>query len=332
MKKSIFLALAGVLIFGMFFLNRGMDSFSEMRLMMDTMISIRVFGQEGLAKTALNKGFSQFAEVEKFASFHLADSETAVLNRQNRIIPSSQMKSLLDLSQKAFEETDGYFDPTFAVLQKAYGFYNPDSQGRKPTEEELKELLALTGFSKKSGYVENSHEFLLATGTIVDFGGIAGGYAVMLAAKAIRDSGSKAFLIDDAGDIWFEGVKPDKKPWKIAIKDPRNTGVLALIESFEPVAISTSGNYERFVKVGDERLGHIMSPFSGKPANDFQSVTVVASNPVDADVFSTAAFAMPEEIAVKWTENRNIAALFLTADNRMIVNGPGKIWFKAIKQ
>ena len=106
----------------------------------------------------------------------------------------------------------------------------------------------------------------------------------------------------------------------------------AVIESNEAVAVSTSGNYERYVEVDGMRLGHIMDPFTGKPAGHYQSVTVVASNPVDADVFSTAIYAMPENKALEWAAERKIPVLILTADNRIIINQAGEKWFRTAKK
>jgi thiamine biosynthesis lipoprotein len=305
-----------------------------MRFMMNTLVTIKVYAEASQGKAFIEKGFAVFDEIEKISSFHLEQSETAALNRAGRLKPSSIMLELLSLSQKAYKHTEGYFDPTFAVLQKAYGFYTPEKNGRIPADDELMALLKHTGFVDKVKIPGADGFATIASDALVDFGGIAGGFAVQKAAEALRNAGCKGFLIDDAGDIWFEGRKPDGSPWRIAVRDPRAgaSEALALIESFEAAAVSTSGNYERFVEVDGRRLGHIMDPFTGKPADHFQSVTVVASNPVDADVFSTALYAMPEKKALEWSDANNLPVLILTADNRIIINQAGEKWFKAVKK
>lgn len=315
------------------FTGQAPEAKSDMRFLMNTLISIKVFAKAEQAQKALETGFSVFADIERISSFHLSDSETTRLNQQGNIKPSPLMAQLLQHAAVAVEKTQGYFDPTFAVLQQAYGFYHPDKTGRLPDTAEIETLLEKTGFAGKVSLGEDGSA-AIASGTLLDFGGIAGGFAVQLAADAIRASGASCFLIDDAGDIWFEGKKPDGRPWKIAVRDPRQgqEAPLALIESFEPTAVSTSGNYERFVMVGERKLGHIMDPFNGRPVDYYQSVTVVASNPVDADVFSTAIYAMPESKAREWSEARQIPTLFLTSDNRVIVNKAGEKWFKAVKK
>ncbi|MFZ5949551.1 MAG: FAD:protein FMN transferase [Candidatus Rifleibacteriota bacterium] len=323
----VLLILAGLVIY----FHAGRESVTEMRLMMDTMILIRAYGAEKAARSAIDRGFAEFARVEKSASIHLPDSEATKLNQSLNLEPSTLMRDLLGHTAKAFEQTRGFFDPTFAVLQKAYGFYDPNRIGRQPEEAEIGQLLEKTGLKKRVVFAENGN-ISMASGTILDYGGIAGGYAVKLAARAMRESGCAAFLIDDAGDIWFEGSKPDGSAWKISIRDPRDNSALAVIESRLPVAISTSGSYERFVEVDGKKLGHIMNPFNGRPVDYYQSVTVIASDPVDADVFSTAAFAMPENEALSWTEQMGVPALFLTNDNRLLINKVGSSWFKNQKQ
>ncbi|MGM0598931.1 MAG: FAD:protein FMN transferase [Candidatus Rifleibacteriota bacterium] len=308
---------------------RRIEPVSEIRLMMDTMVTIKVYADKKKAEEAVAKGFEQFALVEKNVSFHKADSALSKLNEQRKIEAEGIIKQLLDTTTKYFKITDRYFDPTFARLQKAYGFY--DKSGRLPDEMEIENLLDATGWTKKVFYNETSNEYSLASGALIDLGGIAGGYAIERAATAIKKTGCKDFLIDDGGDIWVEGDKPDNSAWTIAVRDPRDNKPLALVESLENIAVSTSGNYERFVIVDGQKYGHIMNPVTGKPADFYKSVTVVASSPVKADVFSTAFYAMPPQKAFTWAEAKNLAVLCLTSDDEIKMTKPGKKWFKILK-
>lgn len=336
MHKFKIFAISAVVLFALALLlsQRPLQVDSDTRFLMNTMVTIKAYGDAQLTRNALEKGFAVFSQVEKFASFHLPDSETSRLNRDGVLDPSDEMKPLLDEVGRTFAETDGYFDPTFAILQKAYGFYHPEKTGRQPDQAEIEKCLEKTGFDKVVSFDAGGKSVRLASGSLLDFGGIAGGYAVKLAADAIRTTGCKCFLIDDAGDIWFEGKKADGSPWRIAVRDPRQGqgSSLAVIESFSPAAISTSGNYERFVTVDGKRLGHIMDPFTGRPAEHFQSVTVIASSPIDADVYSTAIFAMPPQKGLDWAEKRKIPVLILTAANQILLNSPGEKWFKMLKK
>ncbi len=300
--------------------------FVERRLLMDTIITISAWPEE--SRPAVDKAFAEFANIEKWASFHLTGSELTKLNSTLSLPASASISELLKLSGEYVQKTQGYFDPSFALLQKAYGFYS--GKGRIPDDAELTGLLAANcGFAKVLKLEGNN--WALASGSLLDLGGIAGGYAIVKARNHLRAASCTAFLIDDAGDIWFEGRKSDGKPWRIAVRDPRDNTALAYVESYQPLAVSTSGDYERFITVNDKRYGHIMNPHTGRPVDYYSSLTLIASDPIAADALSTAVFAMPPEIAFNYVEQNNLAALFLTSSGTIHLSTLGKALFTKIK-
>ena len=325
--KSLLVVVAALISF--VFLTRPLPApppLFESRLMMDTIISITAYPP--VTKEQVDAAFAEFTRVESMASFHLDGSELSELNRNGRLAANALLKPLLQIAVAYYAKTDGYFDVSFASLQNAYGFYS--GEGRLPAEEELAGLLRdRCGLDKV--LQQNDEEFRLASGSLLDLGGIAGGYAIEKAARVLRESGCGGFLIDDAGDIWVDGSKPDGSAWRIAVRDPRDNGTLALVETRAPLAISTSGDYERFITVDGKRYGHIMNPLSGRPVDYYSSVTIIASEPVAADALSTAVFAMPPEIAFKWVEDRNLAALFLTSTGTIHLSSAGRQYFSQVK-
>lgn len=299
----------------------------ESRMLMDTIISIRAYPADSSA--AVDRAFDVFSSVEEMASFHLDNSELTALNRSLTIKPSASFTRLLEQAVHYNSFTGGYFDPSFAVVQKAWGFY--DGAGRLPSDDELNKLLAeYTGFTNiMTKALDGS--YALASGSLLDFGGLAGGHAIELAADILRESGCTAFLIDDAGDIWFEGTKPDGSRWRVAVRDPRDNGVLAMIESAVPLAISTSGDYERFVTIAGKNYGHIMNPHTGRPVEYYSSVTVVSDSPVAADALSTALFAMPPDKSAEFCRQHGIAALFLDKTGNITITETGRPFFTQVK-
>lgn len=298
----------------------------ESRILMDTIITIRAF--PGGESEAVSRAFAVFETVESVSSFYRAGTELVRLNQTGSLPAVSSLTPLLQIAADYFRKSDGYFDPSFACLQKAYGFYS--NAGRLPGQDEIDNLLKNhCGFDRV--FARSEEGFTLASGSLIDLGGIAGGFAIEKAARVLREAGCKAFLIDDAGDIWFEGQKPDQTAWRIAVRDPRDNGSLAFIESSSPLAISTSGDYERFITVDGVRYGHIMNPHSGRPVDYYSSVTIVASEPVAADALSTAVFAMPPDIAFRWVEERNLAALFLTSTGTIHLSTAGRQYFSQVK-
>lgn len=338
-KKKLILSSITIIIlvlFSSWFYVHG-DSlfFSDTRFLMNTAYTIKVYGIRGYL--GMQAAFKKIDEIEKQTSFYNENSGLYTLNKTKKYEYNFNNKYKRDLlrevaiqSKFMFENTNGYFDPSFASLHEIYGFHTPTKTGRLPSSQELSDTLSKCGYSKVLQI--NEKDLTIASGSMIDFGGIVGGFSVIYAREILKAAGCKAFLIDDAGDIWFQGEKPDKSPWRIAVKDPRNNGSLAIIESKTPLAISTSGDYERYVVIDGKKYGHIMDPKTGKPADYYDSVTVVTLDPIQSDVLSTSLFAMPPEIAYKWAEDKQIAALFLDKKGKITVTPRGKLYFSEIKQ
>ena len=338
-KKKLILSnvtiLLLVLFSSWFYVHGNSLFFSDTRFLMNTAYTIKVYGYRGYF--GMQAAFKKIGEIEKQTSFYEKTSGLYTLNKTGKYEYNFNNKYQRDLLREIaiqakfmYENTNGYFDPSFAALHEIYGFHTPEKIGRLPNEQELKDTLLKCGYSNVLHI--NEKDLTIASGSMIDFGGIVGGFSIIYAREILKAAGCKAFLIDDAGDIWFQGEKPDKSPWKVSVRDPRDGGRLALIESRTPLAISTSGDYERFVVVDGKKYGHIMDPKTGKPADYYDSVTVVTLDPIQSDVLSTALFAMPPEKAYKWAEDKNVAALFLAKDGKITVTPRGKLYFSEIKK
>lgn len=331
---SSVIILTLIMISSWFYTHGDSIRFEDTRFLMDTLYTIKGYGVNGFL--GMQAAFKKIAEIEKQTSFYDQDSGVSILNKTREYTYDFNNKHKRDLLREIamgakfmYEKTEGYFDPAFASLHEIYGFHTLDKVGRLPSDEEIEQTLLRCGYNHVLRI--EGDRIQLASGSLVDFGGIVGGYSIVYAREIMRAAGCKAFLIDDAGDVWFEGEKPDKKPWRIEVKDPRGGSGLAMIVSKEPLAISTSGDYERFVTVNGKKYGHIMDPKSGKPAEYYDSVTVVTKDPIQSDVLSTALFAMPPEKAYKWAEDKQIAALFLSKDGNLTISTKGKSYFSDIK-
>ena len=332
--SSSILILLLILVSSFFYVHGDTMYFEDTRFLMNTAYTIKTYGIKGFL--GMQAAFKKIHQVENLTSFYRQGSGLSSLNKTGSYVYDFNNKQKRDLLREIamgakfmYENTDGYFDPSFAALHEIYGFHTPDKIGRLPDDTELANTMLKCGYNHVL-HIEGD-KLTLNSGSMIDFGGIVGGYSIMCARAILQASGCKAFLIDDAGDIWFEGEKPDKSPWKIAVKDPRGGSSLAMIVSKTPLAISTSGSYERYVTVNGKKYGHIMDPKTGKPADYYDSVTVVSLDPIQSDVLSTALFAMPPEKAYKYAEDKNVAALFLDTKGEITVSTKGKLYFSDIK-
>ncbi|HNW35490.1 MAG TPA: FAD:protein FMN transferase [Candidatus Ozemobacteraceae bacterium] len=319
----------------------------RVELMMDTIVSITAYGDRETASCAINAAFDAMRSVDAMASFFQADSELSKWNTERVIVPTASFSRLLKAVSAGYERSGGVFDPSCAVLAEAWGFY--DHRGRIPADSEIRECLSRTGWERQIHWATQSAPLSsgaagliggvsvpgavsLASGARIDLGGVAGGMAIQAAADAMRRRGCKTFIIDDGGDLWMEGNKPDGRPWRVAVKDPLGAGSIAMIETKQPIAVSTSGDYERFVDVNGKRYTHIFDVKTGRPADSFRSVTVISSSALDGDILSTTLFAMASETSREFAVREHIAAMMIPASGPLWLSPAAAGLFQIVNQ
>ena len=155
------------------------------------------------------------------------------------------------------------------------------------------------------------------SGVELDLGAYAKGYAVDIAIEALRKRGINNAIVNAGGNLRLIGSK-GKRPWRIGVRDPRGTGVIASLETHGDEAVLTSGDYERYFDYQGQRYHHLIDPRSAAPARGALSVTVVANNGMLADAASTALFiAGPEQ----WRET----ARALGIEAAMLIDDQGVV-------
>ena len=84
--------------------------------------------------------------------------------------------------------------------------------------------------------------------------------------------------------------------------------------------VSTSGDYERVLNVGDKKYHHILDPKTGYPADSgLISVTVVCDSGLLSDALSTAAFVMGLDGGAKLLEQFGAQGVFIDKDKNVFV-------------
>lgn len=79
-------------------------------------------------------------------------------------------------------------------------------------------------------------------------------------------------------------------------------------------ALGTSGAGEQFVIAGGRRLGHVIDPRTGSPAEGMLSATVVCGSAADADALSTAFLIGGPELAARYCRQHPGVLALLTPD------------------
>jgi FAD:protein FMN transferase len=122
------------------------------------------------------------------------------------------------------------------------------------------------------------------TGT-VDTAGYVKGYAIGVAAAAMREKGLANFILTVGGDSTCVGSADAGRPWRVAVADPeRSHGIAAIIDASD-LAVATSGTAER----GE----HIRRAAAPAPT-PLASFTVTGPDIAEADAYATIGFALGE--------------------------------------
>lgn len=277
---------------------------------MDTFMQLQVWGDEAL----LSKATARIYELEAALSVTREDSELYIINTVGNTTLSEDVTSLLSQALALSERTGGAFDPTVYPYVRAWGF--TEETQHVPAQETLDALSACVG-TEHVHIAGNS--VTLDEGTMLDFGGIAKGYAAQSCAALLSEA--EAALLVLGGNIQTVGTKPDGGAWSIGIADPENSSqAIAKLRIRGSMAVVTSGGYERFFEENGKQYHHILDPETGNPAESgLASVTVLAQDGVLADAFSTALFVMGYEKAAEfWRNSDDFDAVFILQDGSIV--------------
>lgn len=282
---------------------------------MDTTMSVSAWGKD--AQDAVTAAVIRVNGLDALLSRTRADSEIALLNREGECQVSADTWTALSEAVRWNNLSGGAFDMTVAPVVQAWGF--GAGHYRVPTEDELRELLALVDSTAITLVGERA--VVKKKGTMVDLGGIAKGYAAAQLQKIMEEHGVKSALLDLGGNITVIGSRPDGEGWRVAVRDPGNSAGQVGVLTLRDCSAVTSGSYQRNFELDGKVYHHIIDPFTGYPADcGLTSVTVVCEDPIAGDALSTALFVLGEEGALElWQELGFFEFILVTENGRLVV-------------
>lgn len=295
--------------------------YKKSKIMMDTVITISVVSNsKDHAENAMDTAFSEIERLEALFDFFSPDSEVSLINNNAGIVRVKVSMDMIYVLDKAFfvsEKTGGAFDVTTGPLLVLYDF----KHGLTPKSDIVTERLSLVNYKALSIDKNDSTVFLNKEGMLIDLGGISKGFAADKAVEVLKREGVVSGLVAVAGDIRAFGLKPNKKPWKIGIRNPRSErrdDIIAAID-LKDMAISTSGDYERYFIVNGERYHHLISPVTGRPVHSCQSVSIIAEEGVLADAFSTGVFILGPKKGIQVIEKMGFDGFIIDKEGNIHV-------------
>lgn len=284
------------------------------RLMMGTVVTIKVWAEPKIAGPAIEAGFARFKEIEKkFNTINLNNKIHEVLNGPEKK-GDPEIIALLKKGLLVSQKSDGAFDPTVFPLIKLWGF--DKGAHYLPKENEIKEVLHKVGY--RSLLKDKKGDLKRPISRSLDMSGIAKGYGLYEAMRALKEKGIKNALIDAGGDIYSVGQK-NNQDWRVGIQDPDKNGPQIWFNSREE-AVATSGDYQRYFIKGGIRYHHLLNPGTGQPAMGVRSVTAVHPDPVLADAWSTAIFVLGPDKGFKLAQKiPGLEVFIITSSGQTLV-------------
>lgn len=247
--------------------------------------SIVTKGQIDSILVKIDSSMSLYKPYSQICHFNEASSSMLVDRHFARVIKKS-----FDI----YKDTQGKFDVTVGPLVQAWGF-GPKPVGDFPDDREVKSLLEFVGMDKLR--LKGSTLTKTDPRVHIDLNGIAQGYSVDVVAEHMIHKKIPAFVVEIGGELRIKGPKPDGSSMRIGIEGPSGTAeeeaVIRHTIQINQGAITTSGNYRKYLQKGSKRVSHLIDPKTGYPLqNQLISVTLYAEDAITADGYDNAVMAM----------------------------------------
>ncbi len=250
-----------------------------------------------MSKETENKLNNLFSTLDREFDANRSNSAVYKINNAEKNQPvqiSARFLEIFNLSAEYNAFTDNLFNPAIYPLIKLWQFDNyPALNFTLPKDEDILSLLSeKTDFSKFHLNTEDADNLSISKSVYqlsIDFGGILKGYAVDKAFEILSDSGHKKGYINIGGSsLYLLNVN------SLTIRHPRATANVQTIlsinaDNLKNVAVSTSGDYERYYTYNGKNYNHIISPNNGYPTDTgVISATVIGTSGAFGDAITTA--------------------------------------------
>ena len=193
-------------------------------------------------------------------------------------LPAAELERLADLVFDWLREVDERFSTYKSTSEiSRFARHELDLESCSPDVRLVLDRSADL-WTRTNGYFD-----IHASGAL-DPSGFVKGWAVQEASDRLWTAGSRNHCVNAGGDIAVRGGPRPGEPWRIGIRHPWQPMAVSWVLAVTDRAVATSGTYER----GQ----HIIDPFTGLPATELVSVTVVGPELATTDAFATAALAM----------------------------------------
>ena len=290
--------------------NKKMYKVTETRVAMNTFVSMTLLHpSRDKSEEAMGLAFEEIDRLTQIMSRF--DNRTAVAQLNNEGFLKDVPPEVSEVISRAlyhYRLSNATFDITIKPVMDLYKNTIARGGDRWPDDAEITDALKLVGADKIEFHTNKIR--LKKSGMGITLDGIAKGYIVDKASKILAGHRINNHLINAGGDIRAIGKRSDKKPWVVAIQDPRKKRHYPDTIYLTDGAIATSGNYEIYFD-REKIFHHIVDPKTGFSPELNNSVSVTAKTAMDADALSTAVFVMNPVLGTRFINSLPMCESFV---------------------
>lgn len=267
-----------------------------MRPLLGTYVAIGTEGAEDQTAVAVDAAFDRIEKIHRLMSFHDPASELSRLNRDAFRAPqtlSPPVARVLCAALGMARASEGRFDPTVAGRLVASGLLPSPAGDGVDVRARWSDVHCLP-----------DRRVRFAKPLWLDFGGIAKGYAVDLAVRALWQHGIRSGIVNAGGDLRVFGA-----PRHIDVRDPADPGKRIPLLEIRDGAVATSAGY--FSTVSGRSA--LIDTDSGDSMGLETSVTVSAPRAIWADALTKVVLACGAA-SIPLLRRLHAQAIVMTAD------------------
>jgi FAD:protein FMN transferase len=246
---------------------------------------------------AAEAGAAVLDEIDRLENQLTVYRDDSEVSRLNRLAPTQAVPveeglfGLLQIAQRLHRDTEGAFDITTGALTRAWGFYR--RQGRVPEEAALAEARARVGMGNVVLEEEGRTARYLRKGLEINLCGIGKRYALDRAAELVVSGWGvgSALLHGGHSSVYALGSEPGRRDgWAVGVSHPWDRGRRLAVLRLHERGLGTSAATFQYLEYNGRKLGHILDPRTGWPAEGLASASVTAPTAAEADALATAFF------------------------------------------
>ncbi|HEY9098367.1 MAG TPA: FAD:protein FMN transferase [Thiobacillus sp.] len=281
------------------------DTLTRARPLLGTLVEISVRGASTPAlNTAIEQAFAAVQCIQALMSYHDPKSDVSRVNRSGTtgITVDPHTWFVLDTARAIAEASNGLFDISIApeLVREGYLPHHADLAPVDPAANwQHIELLP-------------DHRVRFSHSLHIDLGGIAKGYAVDCAIRALQNAGIPAGRVNAGGDLRLFGEVAET----IHVRHPGAATQLLPLCQLRDGAVATSAPYYSQRLHPDRVVTPLINPTTRQPCTDTRSVSVLANHCMLADALSKVVFADPDQ-AIAVLDQFGAHAVMIDADSNL---------------